>query len=81
MMKDLPLYVSALIIYLIVYLALSLIIMGLWNGPVMNAFAPGAIQKISYSTALGLTFFLMLIMPMNVVILDKTGLKTSQIQN
>ena len=46
-----------------VFFILSALIMALWNSSVMKAFSPGAIQKIDYSTAMGLTVFIMLVMP------------------
>ena len=53
----------ALVTVAAVFLILSALIMALWNSSVMKAFSPGAIQKINYSTAMGLTVFIMLVMP------------------
>lgn len=61
--KNLGAMFSVILLVAAVFFILSAIIMALWNGPLMKALKKDAIRKINYPTAMGLTFFIMLIMP------------------
>ena len=65
---DSSMLLLSLLVFAGLFFALSAIIMVLWNGPVMKAFQQNSIRKIDYPTAMGLTFFIMLIMPANIPI-------------
>jgi mannose/fructose/N-acetylgalactosamine-specific phosphotransferase system component IIC len=47
-----------LLVAVVLFLILSAVFMVMWNHVVKKAFKKGAIEKIDYGTAIGLTFFI-----------------------
>jgi len=55
---------SALLLFAAAFFITAAILMVLWNGPVKKAFKSGNVNKIDYPTAMGLTLFIALFLPM-----------------
>jgi hypothetical protein len=58
----------ALLVYAAIFFIMSAIFMGLWNSVVKKALKDGAINKIDYPTAMGLTFFIAMFFTSTVVV-------------
>lgn len=69
--------VSALVMVLVVavatFLIIAAVIMALWNGPLMKALKKGAINKIGYGDALGLTLLFAIVFPGGIIVTQKCG--------
>lgn len=60
-----------ILIYVASFLIISAIFMALWNSVVMKALKDGSVNKINYSTAIGLTLFVSLFLTTGSVVVNR----------